>query len=324
MIEENTHPLVGVAIFLLVWFFYLHITSQWKTSEDLEIYETEYINPTHLQEVCHVRQPVLFQLRPEAHLLLQRMQIPIMQKYYQNTVCIRDTSDIPSSGLEMPFQTALTLTEKDPHSKYFSEQNAQFIEESSLGNLFSAMNDYIRPPLCIHQTNDIMFGSKGAATPLRYHTKSMQYLIVTCGKIHVKMAPWKSRKYLYPTKDYNWYEFRSNMDVWKSCSPHVQCLEFDVYPGMMLFIPPYWFYSIQYTSDTTTTVASLAYTTAINAFANSYDLLVYYAQLQGFGNNVKPIIHDEITQPPIILSQSPEQPPKKNEEIVTNVEVYKP
>ena len=37
--------------------------TQFKKSEDLEIYEMDYSTNAHLQDVCDVRQPVLFNVR---------------------------------------------------------------------------------------------------------------------------------------------------------------------------------------------------------------------------------------------------------------------
>ena len=39
---------------------YIHIIHQYKTGEDMEIYEMDYVSNTHLQEVCNIKQPVLF------------------------------------------------------------------------------------------------------------------------------------------------------------------------------------------------------------------------------------------------------------------------
>ena len=352
--DHSTHPLVGFAMFLLVWFLYLHITAQWKTGEDLEVYETDYHNPTQYHEACAVRQPVVFMMRPHVHPIFDRVRITHMQKYYANTVCVRDTTDPAGAGMELPLQTAITLTERDPHAKYISEFNQPFIEESSLANLF--LDEYIRPAFTIHKSYDVMFGSKGASTPLRYHTKSMKCLLVTSGQIHVKLTPWKSRKYLYPVKDYNWYEFRSDVDLWRACPQQVHCLELNVSAGMMLYIPPYWFYTVKYSSDTSTTVASMEYVTGINAMSNLNDLVVYYANVQGFGNTPAqsttqmdmdtplltapdappPLVHPSQTSATVAANPTPpvitptltasvlDTPTQKNEEIVTNAGVYRP
>ena len=49
-----------IFLFILILFMYIHIVNQYKTSEDLEIYEMDYVSNAHLQEVCSIKQPVLF------------------------------------------------------------------------------------------------------------------------------------------------------------------------------------------------------------------------------------------------------------------------
>ena len=52
--------IVNIILFVIVLVLYLHIVHQLKTSEDLEIYEMDFTTNTHLQEVCDVKQPVMF------------------------------------------------------------------------------------------------------------------------------------------------------------------------------------------------------------------------------------------------------------------------
>ena len=47
--------LVVIAILL-----YFHIQNQYKTSEDLEIYETYFESNKNIQNTCSLKQPVLF------------------------------------------------------------------------------------------------------------------------------------------------------------------------------------------------------------------------------------------------------------------------
>ena len=47
-------------LFFIICIFYFHIQQQWKTSEDLEIYEYEYSTYEGLQETCKCKQPFLF------------------------------------------------------------------------------------------------------------------------------------------------------------------------------------------------------------------------------------------------------------------------
>ena len=55
--------ILNILLFIIILFLYIHITHQLKKSEDLEIYEMDYSSNTHLQEVCEIKQPVLFEYK---------------------------------------------------------------------------------------------------------------------------------------------------------------------------------------------------------------------------------------------------------------------
>ena len=52
--------IIGLFIFCLVVFIYLHVQFHLKTSEDLEIYEVDQPSKERLEEICDIRQPVVF------------------------------------------------------------------------------------------------------------------------------------------------------------------------------------------------------------------------------------------------------------------------
>jgi hypothetical protein len=54
---------INIIIFCIIVFLYIHVNYQFKKGEDLEIYEMDYTTNTHLQEICNVKQPVLFQFK---------------------------------------------------------------------------------------------------------------------------------------------------------------------------------------------------------------------------------------------------------------------
>jgi hypothetical protein len=99
-----------------------------------------------------------------------------------------------------------------------------------------------------------MFGSDGTRTPFRYELDYRTYLTVTEGSVTLKMAPPKNSKYLYVDKDYVNFEFRSQVDPWEPQTHYktdfgkVKCLEVVLTPGSILYIPAYWFYSIEFHS----------------------------------------------------------------------------
>ena len=52
--------LIALLIFCLVLFIYLHVYFHLKTSNDLEVYEIEQPSKDKLEEICDLRQPVIF------------------------------------------------------------------------------------------------------------------------------------------------------------------------------------------------------------------------------------------------------------------------
>jgi hypothetical protein len=107
------------------------------------------------------------------------------------------------------------------------------------------------------------------------------FFFVTSGRISVKMTPWRSRKYIDTIKDYDNYEFYSRMNPWTPAqvgeSDKIKWLNFDVNEGHVLYIPPWWWYSIKF-SSVDTRIAIFKYQTYSNLLAHTFDLSRYYFQ----------------------------------------------
>ena len=52
--------IIIILIFCAVLFLYLHIYYHFKTSEDLEVYEVTNVSKERFEEICNLRQPVIF------------------------------------------------------------------------------------------------------------------------------------------------------------------------------------------------------------------------------------------------------------------------
>lgn len=66
-------------------------------------------------------------------------------------------------------------------------------------------------------------------------------------------------------------------------------LEFDVAEGYALYVPPYWWYSIQYTDDPATFICSVSYNTIMNCVSNLPDLGLYWLQQQNITKKITKI-----------------------------------
>jgi hypothetical protein len=288
--------ILNIFIFIILLFFYIHITQQLKRSEDLEIYEMDYSSNENLQEICDIKQPVLFEYRSIAPAFFDALNIDTIetkgmyntadikvketQDYYQDTLKMED---VAVDYVVLPFASAHNLLYSDTNSRYFTENNEDAIDEAGLATIYKENDEHLKPFLTLQTKYDILFGSKSATTPLRYHTGYRHFLCVNSGKIQVKMTPWKSHKYLYPIYDYENYEFRSPVNPWAGQRKYlhemdkIKFLEFDVLAGNVLYVPPYWWYSIKY-SDEPTLVCGFTYNSIMNCVSNIHHWTLYYLQ----------------------------------------------
>ena len=191
--------MLQIFIFIIVLFLYVHIIAQYKRSEDLEIYEMDYTNNSQLQEVCNLKQPTLFEFQSIDPIMMDTMNSIFVNT--NNDIIIKDTNDYYTDksidSILLPYQSAAQLMKTDPTSHFITENNEDFIEETGyLSQLQQNINDCLKPSFILQTKYDICTGSRGASTPLRYHNHYRHFLIVSSGKIRVKMTPWKSSKRL--------------------------------------------------------------------------------------------------------------------------------
>lgn len=343
------NPFLAFFMFVVILFSYIHITAQWKTSNDLEIYEADFESPANLQEICAVKQPVLFkfQKNPVAVEFFERFQSAKFEKYDNIDIRIKDRKDYDHKDLDqkdqavdhvpLSFRSARRLMTTDTTAKYFSEKNAFFLEESGINRLSQSLDALLKPPLTAYTKYDILLGSPLVTTPLRYRLESHNFIAVARGKIRVKLCPPKYSKIIPLHKDYENYEFwspfnpNSKNTKTEELSQKLKFLDVDVNSGDILYLPPYWWYSVSFSGDPETTVAGFTYDVAMNVAAQSNHWGLYYLQQNNIKTRpAKTIVLSEdggtdMTSPidevakDVKLEETP-RPVKR--EIVTNAGIY--
>ena len=286
--------LLIVLIFCLVLFFYLHIYFHLKTSNDLEVYEIEQPSKDKLEEICDLRQPVLFDFYNEG-LLEACCRENILDVYGAFDIKIRNVKVLPSNETELyiplPFSSALSAVNDDKESKYLVENNNDFLEETGLIKTYKYNDMFLRPPMVSNCSYDFIMGSPGVRTPFRYELNYRNYILVTQGEIRLKLSPPKSAKYLYEIKDYENLEFRSPIDPWdvqktyKADFSKVKCLEITVKRGKIVYLPAFWWYSIEFGGSAPSTsanasICSFKYKTYMNNVALLPQLSMRFLQSQ--------------------------------------------
>jgi hypothetical protein len=282
--------IIAMFVFCIILFFYLHIQFHLKTSDDLEIYEIDQASKDKMEEICDLRQPVLFDLpsiEDVDKIINTTNKQFLLDNYPVFELKIRDTTD---SNLEsdicvpLPLHVATKLFAEDTKATYFSEGNMDFLQETGAIKNMSYNDEFLRPSLVSNCYYDVLMGSDNVETPFRYDLNYRNFYMVTQGSIKIKLSPPKSSKYLYPINDYENLEFKSPVNPWTTQPKYradfdkIKCLEIVLVPGRFLYIPAYWWYTFKFAENTS--VSCFKYRTYMNNIAISPKIFMYALQNQ--------------------------------------------
>ena len=266
--------IIGFFIFCLVLFIYLHIQFHLKTSDDLEMYEIDEPSKEKLEEICDIRQPVIFNF-DNKKIMDNSNKNYISNNYNAFEIKIRNSKEGDENTelyIPLALHASIKLFNEDKNSCYFSENNTDFLEETGVIKNLRYNDEFLRPYMVSNCNYDIMMASSGVCTPFRYEINYRNYFLLTQGSAQIKLAPPNSKKYLYPVYDYENFEFRSPVNPWDPQTKYtadfdkIKCLEFTLIPGKTLFIPSYWWYSIKF-NDNNTSISCFRYRTYMNNIA---------------------------------------------------------
>jgi hypothetical protein len=311
MFKSFKEIVFGVLIFCLILFFYLHIQFHLKTGNDLEIYEIDQASKDKMEEICDLRQPVIFECEEECMKIINTTNKDyLLENYPIFEIKIRDKEeDEINSEIYLPlqFHIASKLFIDDKNGQYFSEGNSDFLTETGSIKNLSYNDEFLRPYLVSNCYYDIMMSSANTCTPFRYEMNYRNYFIVTQGSITIKLAPPKSSKYLYPINDYENFEFKSPVNPWVPQSKYkadfdkIKCLEIVLTPGKFLFIPSYWWYSFKFSENTS--VSCFKYRTYINNIAISPHIFMYALQNQNVERKIAKNIDIDLQRKSTVINE---------------------
>ena len=257
-----------------------------KVSDDLEVYEIDQPSKDKLEEICDLRQPVIFDYNVGT--LLDECSIDSIGKDFGafdiKVRNVKEYDDVSELYLPLTLNTALDIFRKDGEERFVSENNTEFLEETSVIKSLRYNDNFLRPYSVSNCIYDFMFSSKNARTPLKYELNYRNFFLVTQGSIRIKLIPPKSSKYLYTIKDYDNFEFLSPVNPWNVQSQFkpdfdkLKTLEVTLNAGQIISIPAYWWYSFEFSESTS--ICVFKYRTYMNNIAISNHLLVNLLQSQ--------------------------------------------
>ena len=306
MLANFKEIIIGLMVFCVILFLYLHIQFHLKTSDDLEIYEVDQASKDKIEEICDLRQPIIidFPTGDDGYKIMNTTNKQfLLDNYPVFEIKIRNKTDVSSETdlcVPLPLHVACKLFSEDTTSSYFSEGNIDFLQETGAIKNMSYNDEYLRPYLVSNCYYDVLFASTNLETPFRYDLNYRNYYMVTQGSIKIKLSPPKSSKYLYPINDYENFEFKSPINPWdpqpryKADFDKIKCLEIVLIPGKILYIPAYWWYSFKFAENTS--VSCMKYRTYMNNIAICPNIFMYMLQNQNIERKIaKPINIDGIS-----------------------------
>ena len=282
--------IISIVTFLIVLFIYSHIYYHIKISNYLEVYDIQNLSKERLEDICNLRQPATFYLDVDCFevLLLENVK----KEYGSFDIKLRDTSDTTNSERYLPYiLNKAVVAIKEKH--YYSEKNEDFLNETSLLKILKVNDCFLRPSSLMTSTYDYLIGAEMSQTPFRYDVCYRNYFLLLEGEALIKLTPPKNKKYLFTNKDYDNFEFRSPINPWNVQKQYqnnfdkIKCLDITLTKGKVLFIPAYWWYSIQFNSHETV-LLNFKYKTYMNNITLLPDYFKYFLQKQ----NIKHVIID--------------------------------
>ena len=269
----------AVLIFCVILFLYLHIYFHMKTSNDLEVYEIDQPSKDKLEEVCDLRQPVLFDYANER--LMESCTLPAIRAAYgafdvrlRNVKDAADEADATEMYMPLTLHAVAESFRSDKESRYVSENNGDFLEETGLIKTFKYNDEFLRPHMVSNCMYDFMCASPGTTTPLRYELNYRNYYLVTQGSVKMRLIAPQASKYLFPVSDYDNFEFRSPVNPWLTQAEYradfdkIKTMDVELRAGQIIYIPAYWWCSMRFpeneNSNSSSTICCFKYRTYMN------------------------------------------------------------
>ena len=286
--------IANLFIFCIVLFIYIHINFNYKKSNDLEVYEIEEPSKEKLEEICDIKQPILFNMYNSNLEDVFNVKY-LLENYNSFDLKIRNIDSIYSENtlendlyLPYTFEKTQELFKNDNSSNYISEKNQDFLDETSLIKIFKYNDMFLRPYMQCYSEYDVILGSENSYTPLKYDLFNRNYFMVTNGSVVITLIPPNMYKYLHIEKNYEYFEFKSKIDInniqkkYKLDYDKVKPLVITLKKNNIIYIPPYWFYSIKI-EEKDSVILNFKYNTYMSTLSITNELFIKYLQ----NNNIK-------------------------------------
>ena len=187
------NTLLYIIIFLVIVIIYMHIIYHIKTSNKLEVYDIDYTNVQHLNEICDLRQPFTFRCT-------------------NNEVDIKKLNIINSNKINIIKKVKIT----DEKNKILSHNNDLLVKIPNIEEKILNFEHYIKPNFNITSLHDIIITDDDMKTDLSHCYNYRNFFHITEGTVIVRFLPPNNSNKISHYTDYELLEEKSSIDVWNN------------------------------------------------------------------------------------------------------------
>lgn len=239
-------------LFVIVCICYIHIWNHIKKSDNLEIYKDIYIKDENgLSEMSSLKIPYVFN-----HDHIETIKQFNLFKMISSSIIQYRIIGEKQNHLHFDDISSFKNRIKDSSNCVLSEYNWKLSETNDyIHSYFNHIDDFLRPSMCAFHKRDIIFGSGGSSTPLRYEIYSHIYLHAVQVKKTIKIIlfPYSKITNIQKQRDLLLLEFRTSIDdIWRETEKYQEGRDYivvELKQGDMFSIPNYMYYSIQLQSN---------------------------------------------------------------------------
>jgi len=252
--------IVYITIFLLCIVLYIHIYYHLKVSDEENIFEIDYTDKVNLEEVCDLRQPFTMEientLNMKSEQLKSRLNI-VHQKRQKEEKDTSENDDADKSDKKEENNEIVT--------KIYSEHNKELLSDETIQTSIKSFEKTIIPEFTIQNVYDIVVSDENFSTPFVSNFNHRNYLYFSEGNATIQFVSHKHNDKLEHHIDYELLQ-KVSTDV-PSRVKGVTIKSINVKAGEFVYIPPRWWYSINFKSRSL--VVKFQYKTLMNVIAHT-------------------------------------------------------
>jgi hypothetical protein len=250
--------IVYITIFLLCIVIYIHIYYHLKVSDEENVFEIDYTDKVNLEEVCDLRQPFTMEienrLNMNSHQLKDRLNIVKQQKHKVK----KDNSENEDKN------KSDKEDENDIDTKIYSEYNKELLSDETVNASIKSFEKLIIPEFAIQNIYDILVSDENFSTPFVSNYNHRNYLYFSEGDATIQFISHKHSDKLEHHLDYETLQ-KVSTNI-PSDMKDVTIKSINIKSGEFVYIPPRWWYSINFKSHSL--VVKFQYKTIMNIVAH--------------------------------------------------------